>query len=150
MKLIVKEKLDIKETEVEIRCVTRDSEVESIVQGIKNASCLLIARKENGDYCQIRLSQILYIEALERHVFVYLDNEVVSVKKSLYELEEELSNQFFTRISKSTIVNVRAIRTIRPEEGRRVKLQLRNGEWILVSKNYVSSLKKTIGMKGER
>lgn len=149
MKLIIKEKAAVKETEVEIRCVTRDNEVENIVQGIKSASSLIVAKKENGDFCQLRPSQILYFEALERLVYAYLDNEIVTVKKNLYELEEELSSLYFIRISKSTIVNVRAIKNIRPEDGRRIRLQLRNGEWTIVSKNYVSSLKKMIGMKGE-
>ena len=39
------------------------------------------------------------------------------------------------------------ITNIRPEEGRRVRIELRNQESLIVSKNYVSDLKKAIGMK---
>lgn len=148
MKLFIKEKCNVSETEVEIRCNTRDSEVDNIIYGIKNSCDFLIAEKENGDISQISIPRILYFEAMERHVFAYLEKDVLKVKRTLYEIEEAYSQMYFVRISKSLIVNIRAIDCIRPEEGRRVKLLLKNGEWLIVSKNYVSALKQAIGMKG--
>ena len=53
----------------------------------------------------------------------------------------------FVRISKSVVVNLRMITNIRPEEGRRVRIEMKNQEYLIVSKNYVSDLKKALGMK---
>ena len=49
MKLFVKDRMDLTETEVEIRCRERDSEVENIIRSIKTAGDYLICEKENGD-----------------------------------------------------------------------------------------------------
>lgn len=148
MKLFLKEKCNVNETEVEIRCVKRNSEVDSIIKGIKDAGTTLIGEKENGDVLQISVKDILYFEAVDRHVYAYLKNEVLRVKSTLYDIELSYQELFFVRISKSFIVNIRDINCIRPEDGRRVRLLLSNGEWLIVSKNYVSTLKKAIGMKG--
>lgn len=148
VKLFLKEKCQVDETEVEIRCVKRDSEVDNIIKSIKDAGATLIGEKENGDILQISVKEVLYFEAVDRHVYAYLKNEVLRVRSTLYDIEQNYHELFFVRISKSLIVNIRGITGIRPEDGRRVRLLLSNNEWIVVSKNYVSSLKKAIGMKG--
>ena len=58
-----------------------------------------------------------------------------------------MGNINFVRISKSVIVNLRAVKKISPEDARRLKLQLRNGEWVVVSRNYVGDFKRSIGIK---
>ena len=150
MKLFVKEKCDVKETEVEIRCRIRDREVDDLITGIKNATNTIIGEKENGDLCQVPVIRILYFEAIDGRVFAYLDKEIVRIKSTLYEVEESYSNNYFVRISKSAVVNLRTITNIRPEEGRRVRIELKNNESLIVSKNYVGSLKKALGMKEAR
>ena len=150
MKLFVKEKCDVKETEVEIRCRVRDREVDDLITGIKNATNTIIGEKENGDLCQVPVIRILYFEAIDGRVFAYLDKEIVRIKSTLYEVEETYSSNYFVRISKSAVVNLRTITNIRPEEGRRVRIELKNNESLIVSKNYVGSLKKALGMKEAR
>ena len=68
----------------------------------------------------------------------------------LAELEEELRDRFFVRISKSVIVNIKAVSSISPEDSRRVKLRLNNGEYLIVSRDYVNNFREAIGMKGGR
>ena len=147
MKLFVKEKCDVKETEVEIRCRIRDREVDDLIAGLRSATNTIIGEKENGDTCQVPVARILYFEAIEGRVFAYLEREVVKIKHTLYEVEETYRHNYFVRISKSTVVNLRTITNMRPEEGRRVKLELMNKEYLIASKNYVSGLKKALGMK---
>ena len=150
MKLFVKEKCDVKETEVEIRCRIRDREVDDLITGIKNATNTIIGENENGDICQVPVVRILYFEAIDGRVFAYLEQEMIRIKNPLYEIEEMYGNNYFVRISKSTVVNLRTIRNISPEEGRRLRLELMNKEYLVVSKNYVSCLKKALRMKEER
>jgi len=150
MKLFVKEHCDVDETEVLIRCQKHDNEVENIITGIRNASKVIIGVKENGDSCQVPINGVMYFEAVDGCVFAYLEQAVMRVKSTLYELEDSYSNNHFVRISKSAIVNLRAIKVFKPGEGRRLLLELNNKEVLVVSKNYVGTLKMAIGMKEVR
>ena len=105
--------------------------------------------QENGDKTPVYISKVLYFEAVDRNVFAYTTSEIFRIKKTLYDLEELTQNDHFVRISKSVIVSIKAVKKISPEAGRRLKLLLRNGEWIIVSRNYVGDLKKSLGMKGD-
>jgi len=150
MKLFVKEKCNVTETEVEIRCREKDREVEDLVACIKSATDMIVGEKENGDLLQVRLNRILYFEAVEGRVYAYLDREVIKVRMTLYEVEDLYGKYHFVRISKSAAVNLRAVTNIKPEEGRRVRLELINRESLIVSKSYVGSLKKALKMGEER
>ncbi len=147
MKLFVRDKMNLAETEVEIRCRERDEEVENLINAVKAAGDTLIGEKENGDKTPVYISKVLYFEAVDRNVYAYSTSEIYRVKKTLYDLEELTIDNHFVRISKSVIVNIKAIQKISPDSSRRLKLLLRNGEWIIVSRNYVGDLKKSLGMK---
>ncbi len=143
----MKEKCDVKETEVEIRCRNRDREVDTLITEIQNAASSMVGEKENGDLCQVPVVSIFYFEAMEGRVFAYLEKEILKIRSTLYDVENKYSHRHFIRISKSVIVNLRMISNIRPEEGRRVRIELKNKEYLIVSKNYVSDLKIALGMK---
>lgn len=149
MRLILKENQDLHETEVEIRFRTRDEEVESLISAVRNSRDRLIGYKDNGDLVPIGISNILYFEAVDRYVFAYMTSEVYKVRNTLYELENELNGKHFVRISKSLIVNISAVRKISPDDGRRLRLHLNNGETVIVSRGFVGDFKAAIGMKGD-
>lgn len=148
MKLFLRERPDIQETEVEVRFRERNAEVENLIKAIGASSDAIPGIKETGDVEMLYVSGILFFEAVDRDVFAYKTTEVFKVRKTLYELEDFLKDKFFVRISKSTIVNIKAVRSVAPEDSRRVKLLLRNGEYLIVSRNYVNDFKTAIGMKG--
>lgn len=150
MKLLLKKSLEIGETEVEIRYRERTCEIENLIRVIRQSSDTLTGIKENGDMELIYVSDIYYIEAVDRDVFAYRAKSVYRLRKTLYELEEDLHDKYFVRISKSTIVNIKAVNSIAPEDSRRVKLKLNNGEYLVVSRSYVNNFKKAIGMNGGR
>ena len=147
LKIFVKDKLNLAETEVEIRCRERDAEVEEIIESIRSLEETLLGEKENGDKIPVTISKVLYFEAVDRNVFAYTTSNYFRVRRPLYDLEEELVERHFVRISKALIVNLRAVKKVSPEDGRRLKLLLRNGEWVIVSRNYVNDFKRGIGMK---
>lgn len=148
MKLFLREIPTLSETEVEIRFRERDSEVDNLVRAISSSDDVLAGINEKGDTEMIYISQILYIEAVDRDVFAYKTSGVYRIRKTLYELEDDLKEKLFVRISKSTIVNIKAVKSIAPEDFRRVKLLLRNGEYLIVSRSYANGFKQAIGMKG--
>lgn len=148
MKLFVRDNLNLAETEVEIRCSERDEEVKNLINAVKAAGDTLIGEKENGDKTPVYISKVLYFEAVDRNVFAYTTSEIFRVKKTLYDLEDMALSNFFVRISKSVIVNLKAVQKIAPDSSRRLKLLLRNGEWVIVSRNFVNDFKNALGMKG--
>lgn len=150
MKLLLKQSPQAGETEVEIRYRERDAEVENLIKAISQSSDTLTGIRENGDMEPLYITGIYYIEAVDRDVFAYKAKSVYRLRKTLYELEEDLREKHFVRISKSTIVNIKAVSSVCPEDSRRVKLRLNNGEYLVVSRSYVNNFKKAIGMKGGR
>ena len=147
MKLFLRQCPEIEEVEVEIRYREKTREVDNLVQAISQSSDTITGIKDNGDTEVIRIAGILYIEAVDRDVFAYTGSGVYRLRKTLYELEDDLHDRFFVRISKSTIVNIKAVRSIAPEDSRRIKLLLTSGEYLLVSRSYVNDFKTAIGMK---
>lgn len=148
MKLFLREIPTLSETEVEVRFRERDREVDNLVRSINLSGDALYGINEKGDTEMVYVSQILYIEAVDRDVFAYKASGVYRIRNTLYELEDDLREKLFVRISKSTIVNIKAIRTIAPEDFRRIKLLLSNGEYLVVSRSYANGFKLAIGMKG--
>lgn len=148
MKLFLREIPTLSETEVEVRFRERDREVDNLVRSINLSGDALYGINEKGDTEMVYVSQILYIEAVDRDVFAYKASGVYRIRNTLYELEDDLREKLFVRISKSTIVNIKAIRSIAPEDFRRIKLLLSNGEYLVVSRSYANGFKSAIGMKG--
>ena len=62
----------------------------------------------------------------------------------LYELEEALSGNRFVRISKSVIVNLMKVESIRPALNGRYMCRLMNGEDVIISRKYVTEVKEKI------
>jgi DNA-binding LytR/AlgR family response regulator len=149
VRLILKEKTDLNETEVEIRYKERDGEVENLISAVNSAHDRLIGFKDNGDSVPVSFVKILYFEAVDRYVFAYTSSSVYKIRNTLYELEDLCRAKGFVRISKSGIVNLNAVRKISPDEGRKLRLLLANGETVIVSRGFVGDLKRAIGIKEE-
>lgn len=147
MKLFLRQCPHVEETEVEVRYREKTREIDNLVQAINQSADTIMGIKGNGDTELIYIYDILYFEAVDRDTFAYKAQDVYRIRKTLYELEEDLRDRFFVRISRSTIVNIKAVRSVAPEDSRRVKLLLKNGEYVLVSRNYVNDFKRAIGMK---
>ena len=94
---------------------------------------------------QIPLSEILYFEADSEQVFAYTLEEIYNVKLRLYQVEEQARSAGIIRVSKSHLINVRKIESVRPALNSRMYVKMSNGEEVLVSRKYVRSLKDAIG-----
>ncbi len=149
MKLFLREDKQLRETEVEIRYRIKDEEVDAVISAVNSSSDVIIGIKDNGDSERLYVAKILYFEAVDRYVFAYGNAGVYRVRKTLYDIEDCLRDKSFVRISRSTIVNINAVRTISPEDSRRVRLCLKNGEYLVVARSYVKDFKAAIGMKEE-
>ena len=89
---------------------------------------------------------ILYIESVDKKVFIYTEQDVYETPLRLYELEDRLQADGFFRASKSTLINLSGVRSLRPDFGSRLMLTMNNGERLTVSRQFSSAVKERLGL----
>ncbi len=133
-------------TEIQISCPQLTPETERLIAALRMMDSQMTVLKGDETY-MIDISRIAYIESVDRKTFVYTLDECFETKLKLYETEERLCGSGFLRVSKSCLVNLRHIRSLRAELDRRLRLTLENGEQMIVSRQYADELKKRLGVK---
>ncbi|MDD6327378.1 MAG: LytTR family DNA-binding domain-containing protein [Eubacteriales bacterium] len=146
MKIVINIDENISETEIQVSCKQLTEEVENMIATLRIMNEQMLVQKEQDTYL-LDVSRISYIESLERKSFVYTEDDVYESKLKLYEMEEKLCRLGFLRISKSTLVNLKFIKSIRNDVERRLRLTLSNGEQVLVSRQYADEIKKRLGVR---
>lgn len=145
MKITINVGEDINETEINIRCSQLTPDIENIIATLRIMNQQLLVTKDDTNYL-LDVSTISYIEALERKTFVYTQDSIYESKLKLYEMEERLCKSGFFRISKSCLVHLKFIKSIKKDIDRKLRLTLTNGEQIMVSRQYADEIKKRLGV----
>lgn len=128
-----------------IKCRQIDNEIMRLKYHIELFDNKLSARKENELYF-IHSSDVLYFESVDNRTFLYTVDDVMEIKQRLYELEEILSDKDFIRISKSQIVNINKIRSLKPELNRTILATMCNGEQLSISRKYVQAVRSILSI----
>ncbi|MBR1598822.1 MAG: LytTR family transcriptional regulator DNA-binding domain-containing protein [Lachnospiraceae bacterium] len=126
------------------KCLT--PELERIISTIRLIEQQMTVTKNNEMFF-IDVMSIIYVESVDRKTFVYTDNDCYKTKLRLYEMEEQLLHYGFIRISKSSLVQLNFIRSVRVEINRKLRLTLENGEQLIVSRAYSEQLKQNLGVQ---
>lgn len=133
------------EDEIIIRCHHLDDKLLAAIDTLKTSTSKIPAFSEKG-ITMLLPKDIYYFESVDNKVFAYCEKQVYEVRKKLYELESELAATDFLRISKSAIVDLSKIRDLSPAFSGRLEARLRNGERIVISRQYVPALKKKLDL----
>ncbi len=131
---------------LEIQCHQISDEVREIVAFVKSRQGQLTATADERQY-EVAVTDIFYIEAVDNKVFLYTKNKVYETRQRLYELEEVLRKKHFLRVSKSTLLNLMKVSSIKPALNSRFTAVLPSGEQVVITRKYVPELKKAL--KGE-
>lgn len=145
MKITIRTEASLEETKVEIVCRELTQEVEELLATIRMMNQQITAEKD-GEMHLVNAAKIVYIEAVERKTFVYTEEDVYESKLRLYEMEERLMNSGFFRISKSCLVQLKYIKSLKNDLNRKLRLTLESGEQIMVSRQYAEEIKKRLGV----
>ena len=132
--------------EVIIRAPHLNNDIERMVAMMRMIDMQIAVRKDNETYL-LETEKILYIEAVDRKTFVYTNSENYESELKLYEIEQELIERDFLRISKNSIVNLRKIKSLKTDVNRKIRITLQNGEQIVVSRMYSDELRKKLGLR---
>lgn len=146
MKITIDINEEVRETEIRICCNRLTPEIENMMATLRIMNQQMVVMKEEVSYL-LDVSKISYIEALERKTFVYTQEDVYESKLKLYEMEERLCQSGFFRVSKSCLVHLKFIQSIRNDVERKLRLTLKNGEQIMVSRQYAEEIKKRLGVR---
>ncbi|MEE1257873.1 MAG: LytTR family DNA-binding domain-containing protein [Lachnospiraceae bacterium] len=140
MKLSIHQNEHFTETEVIINCAYIDTRLQRLTDYIRQYTFSLECESEGNQY-QLPIEDIFYIESVDSKTFLYDYERTYSCKQTLTTLEEKLKNTTFVRISKSCLLNVSYLKCVAPFANHRLKAELKNGEQLIISRNYVEALK---------
>ena len=99
---------------------------------------------ENREMHQIRVTDILYFEAVGELVFAYTKDKIYEVKMRLYQVEQNTKDAQMVRGSKSIVVNIRHIESVRPALNGRLYATMANREEVLISRQYAKDVTEHI------
>ena len=133
------------EDEVILRCAQLDDRVMELLRSLRNEQNKLNAYTENG-ITMLNIKDVFYFESVDNKVFAYCEKQVYEIRRKLYELESDLEGTDFLRISKSAIVDLSKIAHLSAAFNGRLEAKLKNGEKIMISRQYVPALKKKLGL----
>lgn len=128
-----------------IKCRQIDREVLRLKSHIELFEYKLSAKKENERFF-IKSSDVLYFESVDNRTFLYTEDDVMEINQRLYELESILSDKDFARISKSQIVNINKIQSLKPELNRTILATMCNGEQLSISRKYVKTIRTILSI----
>ena len=146
MKITIQDLPEGEEEEIVIRCRGMDEQLLKLVYALRaGREKLTVSRQER--LFRILPSAVYYFEAVDNRVFAYLEKEVYETKLKLYELEERLAGTDFFRASKSTVINLAKVESLSPAFNGRFEAAMKNGEKLIVSRQYVPVLKEKLDRK---
>ena len=145
MKFTIEQITDSRAEEVLVKCCDSQAAWVEKVRNVVSAQNSVGVYK-NGAFYRIELSDIYYFEVVDGNSFVYGNSDVYVSHEKLYEFEKLSQGMSFFRCSKSMVLNADKIEYIKPSVSGRFEAVLINGETVIVSRKYVSELKRLLGM----
>ena len=145
MKITINIDEAVNDTEIQISCRQLTPEIEKILATLRILNQQVMVLKGDETYI-LDVSKIIYIEAMERKTFVYTQDDFFESKLKLYEMEERLVECGFFRVSKSCLVHLRYIKSLKNDIDRKLRLTLESGEQIMVSRQYADEIKRRLGL----
>lgn len=128
-----------------IKCKQIDNEVVRLKSHIELFDSKLSAKKDNELYL-INSSDVFYFESVDNRTFLYTTDDVMEINQRLYELENILSEKDFARISKSQIININKIQSLKPELNRTILATMCNNEQLSISRKYVKTIRNILSI----
>ncbi|AYV69105.1 LytTR family transcriptional regulator [Niallia circulans] len=118
--------------------------LEKVISILKESNYTIIAQDIDSEkFSQIKISDIFYLEYLERRIFLYTKNNSLTTRDSLSNFMKVLPKEF-VQISKSTVVNSLYIKSFIAQKNGNLLLETIEHEQLIVSRRYVQNVKKSL------
>lgn len=149
MKITAEQDFSCNEIEVTIKYPEKNRQVHRILDFLQSFDMQIKCAGDNAER-MINILDIYYIESVDKKTFVYLENAVYRTDFRLYQLKSKLQTYGFVQISKSCILNINVLDSIRPLFNSRMEASLKNGEKVTINRNYLNGVKKALGGEKEK
>lgn len=143
--MIVKleENLRQEDIEVLIKYSRMNATVKRLVSLVKSIDSTVKCNSEQREIW-VNVSDIYYIESVDKKTFVYCEKSVYRTEYRLYQLMDAFEFSSFVQVSKSCLININVLVSIRPLANSRMEATLSNGERINVTRKYVANIKEKL------
>ena len=145
MRISIQETDEVLQDEIRIQCRKVNDTILEVVHRL-NSVQNTITGLDGDKIHKLELTDIFYFETVDNKSFFYCQDKVYETKLKLYEFEELTRDSHFFRASKSVVLNCDRIDFIKPVISGRFEACLENGEMVMVSRQFVPSLKKILGV----
>lgn len=145
MRITILEPAPGEEDEIIVKCRDIDDDFMQVLNLLRQGGRKINGYKDGNIY-PIDVSEVYYFEAVDQKVFAYCKRDVFEIKSRLYELETTLPAKKFLRAAKSMILNLSQVKHLSPAFSGRFEAELKNGEKVIISRQYVPELKRKLGL----
>lgn len=145
MKLNILKRSEFTEPEVTLKYSEETQQIENLIDTLR-IFCQSIQVEKDGSNHNITLDEIFYIESVDEKSYIYTSSDVYECKHKLYTLEKMFEDTSFIRVSKSCILNIAKLKSVRPFINGKFEATLRNEEKIIINRHYVADFKKKFGL----
>jgi two-component system LytT family response regulator len=111
--------------------------LESLPESVHNST---ITVHDGNQHLVLKVNLIDYVEAAGNYICIHYEDEVFVIRKTLKSLMENLDESVFIRIHRSTIINTRQIKAIRPHINGEYLLTLGDDKRVKVSRTYKDAI----------
>ena len=102
MKITINADERYSETEIMINCNHVSDDVEKLLAVIRLLDMKLTGRKDGRQFI-LEAVDVVYIDSIDKHTFLYTKNGVYESALKLYELEAKLADRDFLRANKNSL-----------------------------------------------
>ena len=145
MKLSVEQIPRENEEEVIVRCYDTQEKWVEAIRAVTAGEVSVSAFTEEKVY-RLKLRDVFYFEVVDGCSFLYCEKTVFECRQKLYEFEALCRGSMLFRCSKSMILNAEKIQYVRPSISGRFEATLTNHEKVMISRQYVGTLKRLLGV----
>lgn len=128
-----------------ITCPSLTPQIEQMLATIRMMDHKLTGRLGDETHL-VDVGQVLYIESMERRSYICTADATYESDLPLRHVERQIEDCGFARVSRTFLVNLRRIRSLKAEAGRRIRVTMENGEQVMASRQYADNLKKKLGV----
>jgi len=132
-----------KDIEITIKYPEKARIIERIVSLLKSVDKKIECFSEDTVKI-VNISEIYYIESLEKKTFIYCEKMSYQTKYRLYQLIEKLADNGFVQINKYCLMNINKMDNIKPLFNSRMEALLSNGIRLHVTRRYLAGLKQKL------
>ena len=125
---------------VTLEYIRLTKDFEEIKEYVQHKGDTLIGYKQTKEKASVRVEDILYFETVDGRVFAYTVGCVYEIKGRLYQVEEKVNKRNICRASKTMLVNVEHIISVRTALNGRLYAKMENGEEILITRRYAKEV----------